>query len=89
MKLGRIKIVGKILKLVLYYVLSALLCLIMKLFVKHFFLHFLEDIGSIKKMNWVKLVLSYLMHEIEEFKTNKQSDISGCLLFFYYYYYLW
>ena len=33
-------------------------------------------------MDWAKLVLSYLMHGIEEFNMKKQSVICGCLLFF-------
>ena len=63
------------------FVLGALLCLTMKLFVKHFFLHLVEDIDSIKKMNWAKFVLSYLMHGIEEFKMKQKSGVCGCLLF--------
>ena len=40
------------------FVLGALLCPTMKLFVKHSFLHLVEDVNSIKKMNWAKFVLS-------------------------------
>ena len=64
------------------FVLGALLCPAMKLFVKRFFLYLVEDIDSIKKMNLVEFVLSYLVHEIEEFKRKQQSGVSGCLLFF-------
>ena len=42
----------------------------------------MEDTSQIKKINWVELVLSYLVHRIEKFKTRKQSGICGCLLFF-------
>ena len=62
--------------------LGVLLCLTMKIFIKRSFSHILENTGSIKKINLVELVLSYLMNEIEDFKTNKQSDIFGYLLFF-------
>ena len=64
------------------FVLSALLCPTMKLFVKRSFLNLVEDIDSIKKMNWAEFVLSYLVHKIEEFKRKQQSGVSGCLLFF-------
>ncbi|RVW17974.1 hypothetical protein CK203_115732 [Vitis vinifera] len=47
----------------------------MKLFVNRFFLHLVEDIDSIKKMNWVEFVLSYLVHGIEEFKKKQQSGL--------------
>ena len=57
------------------FVLGALLCLTMKLFVKHSFLHLMEDIDSIKKMNWAELVLSYLVHRIEEFNRKQQSGV--------------
>ena len=52
------------------FVLGALLCPTMKLFVRRYFPHILEDTVTIKKMNWVELVLSYLVHDIEEFKSN-------------------
>ncbi|RVW90231.1 hypothetical protein CK203_036780 [Vitis vinifera] len=48
----------------------------MKLFVKRSFLHLVEDIDSIKKMNWVEFVLSYLVHGIEEFKMKQQSGVA-------------
>ena len=64
------------------FVLGALLCPTMKFFMKRFFLHLVEDIDSIKKINWVEFVLSYLVHGIEEFKRKQQSRVSGCLLFF-------
>ena len=64
------------------FVLGVLLCLTMKLFVKRLFLHFLEDTNSINKLNWAELVLSHLTHEIQEFKSNKQSGVFGCLFFF-------
>ena len=64
------------------FVLSALLCPTMKLFVKSSFLHLMKNINSIKKMNWAKFVLFYLVHEIEEFKRKQQSGVFGCLLFF-------
>lgn len=57
------------------FVLSALLYPIMKLFVKCFFQNLLEDMASINKMNWTKLVLSYLVHKIQKFNTNKQSEV--------------
>ncbi|RVW87075.1 hypothetical protein CK203_048325 [Vitis vinifera] len=63
------------------FVLGALLCPTMKLFVKRSFLHLVEDIDSIKKMNWAEFVLSYLVHGIEEFKMKQQSGVCGCLLF--------
>ena len=47
----------------------------MKLFVKHSFLHLVENIDSIKKMNWVEFVLSYLVHGIEKFKGKQQSGV--------------
>ncbi|RVW77151.1 hypothetical protein CK203_054254 [Vitis vinifera] len=53
----------------------------MKLFVNRSFLHLVEDIDSIKKMNWAEFVLSYLVHGIEEFKKKQQSGVCGCLLF--------
>ncbi|XP_059598698.1 uncharacterized protein LOC132252634 [Vitis vinifera] len=53
----------------------------MKLFVNRSFLHLVEDLDSIKKMNWAEFVLSYLVHEIEEFKKKQQSGVCGCLLF--------
>eukprot|EP00261_Vitis_vinifera_P038366 XP_019079609.1 PREDICTED: uncharacterized protein LOC109123665 [Vitis vinifera] len=53
----------------------------MKLFVKPSFLHLVEDIDSIKKMNWAEFVFSYLVHGIEEFKMKQQSGVCGCLLF--------
>lgn len=53
------------------FVLSALLYPIMKLFVKCFLQNLLEDMASINKMNWTKLVLSYLVHKIQKFNTNK------------------
>ncbi|KAL6322350.1 hypothetical protein AAG906_007903 [Vitis piasezkii] len=53
----------------------------MKLFVKDYFLHLVEDIDSIKKMNWTEFVLSYLVHGIEEFKRKQQSGVCSCLLF--------
>ncbi|XP_059596623.1 uncharacterized protein LOC132254630 [Vitis vinifera] len=63
------------------FVLGALLCPTMKLFVNRSFLHLVEDIDSIKKMNWAEFVLSYLVHGIEEFKKKQQSGVCGCLLF--------
>ena len=42
----------------------------------------LEDTVAIKKMNWAELIWSYLVHGIEDFKSNKQSGLSGCILFF-------
>ncbi|KAL6335436.1 hypothetical protein AAG906_029679 [Vitis piasezkii] len=63
------------------FVLGALLCPTMKLFVKRSFLHLGEDIDSIKKMNWVEFVLSYLVHGIGEFQMKQQSGVCGCLLF--------
>ena len=63
------------------FVLGALLCPTMKLFVNRSFLHIVEDIDSIKKMNWAEFVLSYLVHGIEEFKKKQQSGVCGCLLF--------
>ena len=63
------------------FVLGALLCPTMKPFMKHSFLHLVEDINSIKKINWTEFVLSYLVHEIEEFKRKQQSEVSGYLLF--------
>ena len=63
------------------FVLGALLCPTMKLFVKRSFLHLVEDIDSIKKMNWAEFVFSYLMHGIEEFKRKQQSGVSGYLFF--------
>ena len=57
------------------FVLGALLCPTMKLFVKHSFLHLVENIDSIKKMNWVEFVLSYLVHGIEKFKGKQQSGV--------------
>eukprot|EP00261_Vitis_vinifera_P040711 XP_019081954.1 PREDICTED: uncharacterized protein LOC104882392 [Vitis vinifera] len=53
----------------------------MKLFVNRSFLHLVENIDSIKKMNWAEFVLSYFMHGIEEFKKKQQSGVCGCLLF--------
>ena len=50
------------------FVLSSLLCPTMKLFVKRSFLHIVEDIDSIKKMNWAEFALSDLVHRIEECK---------------------
>ncbi|RVW83437.1 hypothetical protein CK203_051758 [Vitis vinifera] len=41
----------------------------------------MEDIDSIKKMNWAEFVLSYLVHGIEEVKKKQQSGVCGCLLF--------
>ncbi|KAL6348671.1 hypothetical protein AAG906_019370 [Vitis piasezkii] len=61
------------------FVLGALLCPTMKLFVNRSFLHLVEDIDSIKKMNWAEFVLSYLVHGIEEFKKKQQSGVCGCL----------
>ena len=61
--------------------LGALLYLIMKHFVKRSFLHLMENIDSIKKMNWAEFVFSYLMHGIEEFKRKQQSGVSGYLFF--------
>ena len=46
------------------FVLGELLCPTMKLFVKCSFLYLVEDIGSIKKMNWAELMLFYLVHKI-------------------------
>ena len=63
------------------FVLGALLCPTMKLFVKRSYLHLVEDIDSINKLNWAEIVLSYLVHGIEEFKRKQQSRVSGCLLF--------
>ena len=63
------------------FVLGALLCPTMKLFMKRSFLHLVEDIDSIKKMNWAQFVLSYLVHGTEKFKRKQQSGVSGCLLF--------
>ena len=63
------------------FVLGALLCPTMKFFVKRSFLHLVEDIDSIKKMNWVEFVLSFLVHGIEEFKMKQESGVCGCLLF--------
>ena len=57
------------------FVLGALLYPTMKLSVKRSFLHLVEDIDSIKKMNWVEFVLSYLVHGIEEFKRKQQSGV--------------
>ena len=57
------------------FVLGALLCPTMILFVRRYFLHILEDTVAIKKMNWAELVWSYLVHDIEEFKNNKQSGL--------------
>ncbi|RVW14264.1 hypothetical protein CK203_095364 [Vitis vinifera] len=34
-----------------------------------------KDINSIKKMNWVEFVLSYLVHGIEEFKMKQRSGV--------------
>ena len=64
------------------FVLDALLCPTMKFFVKHSFLHLVEDIDSIKKMNWAEFVSSYFVHEIKELKRKKQSGFCDCLLFF-------
>ena len=64
------------------FVLGALLCPTMKFFMKRFFLHLVEDIDSIKKINWVEFVLSYLVHGIVEFKRKKLSGICSCPLFF-------
>ena len=64
------------------FVLGALLCPTMKLFVKRLFLYLVEDIDSIKKMNLVEFVLSYLVHGIVEFKRKKLSGICSCPLFF-------
>ena len=64
------------------FVLGALLCPTMKLFVKRLFLYLVEDIDSIKKMNLVEFVLSYLVHGIVEFKRKKLSEICSCPLFF-------
>ena len=64
------------------FVLGTLLCFTMKLFAKRLCLHLLEDTYSINKLNWVELVLSHLTHRIQEFKSNKQSGVSDCLLFF-------
>ena len=50
------------------FMLGALLCPTMKLFVKRSFLHIVEDIDSIKKMNWAEFALSDLVHRIEECK---------------------
>ena len=66
------------------FVLGALLCPIMKLFLKRSFSHLVEDIDSIKKMNWVEFVLAYLVHGIKEFKRKKQSGVCCCLFFFFY-----
>ena len=63
------------------FVLDALLCPTMKFFVKHSFLHLVEDIDSIKKMNWVEFVSSYFVHETKELKRKKQSGFCDCLLF--------
>ena len=63
------------------FVLGMLLCPTMKLFVRRSFLHILKDTAMIKKMNWAELVWSHLVHNIEEFKSNKQSGLSGCILF--------
>ena len=63
------------------FVLGALLCPTMKLFVNRSFLHLVEDIDTIKKMNWAEFVLSYLVHGIEEFKKKQQSGVCSCLLF--------
>ena len=64
------------------FVLGALLCLTMQLFIKRSFLYLMEDIDSIKKMNWAKFMLFYLVHWIEEFKKKQQSGVCSCLLFF-------
>ena len=50
------------------FVLGALLCPTMKIFLKRSFLHLVEDIDSIKKMNWAEFALSDLVHRIEECK---------------------
>ena len=65
------------------FVLGALLCPIMKLFFKRSFSHLVEDIDSIKKMNWVEFVLAYLVHGIKEFKRKKQSGVCCCLFFLF------
>ena len=63
------------------FVLDALLCPTMKLVVRRSFLYILEDTAAIKKMNWAELLWSYLVHDIEEFKSNKQNGLSSCILF--------
>ena len=65
------------------FVLGALLGPIMKLFLKRSFSHLVEDIDSIKKMNWVEFVLAYLVHGIKEFKRKKQSGVCCCLFFLF------
>ena len=63
------------------FVLGALLCPTMKLFVKRSFLHLMEDINSIKKMNWAEFVLSYLVYWIKEFKMKQQSGFTVAYCF--------
>ncbi|KAL6320754.1 hypothetical protein AAG906_008754 [Vitis piasezkii] len=44
----------------------------MKLFVNRSFLHLVEDIDSIKKMNWAEFVLSYLVHGLKSLRRNNK-----------------